>query len=238
MAKGFQYREIKNFIELKISKTYTTTCQMSLSIPGIDGDDTIKSEIRYLGGSAHKDFYRYHVIHESEKPFCVRFDNIQRDSVILIDKFNLYVPINKTYVWADTNSKNCNELFKRIKNTEQSLRNKFLFEEREINLVAFINANMTEITGGHFNQLTIADVRAAALFGPHVGESEDWQRYENSGEISAVTAQVNFRNTSQRVMITRNGGIVVYSALSEGDNLELIEQINDWIGSFVVDLKN
>ena len=105
-------------------------------------------------------------------------------------------------------------------------------------MIKLSKANLSNITGGHFNQLTIADVRAASIFGPGVGGSEDWQRYEDSGEISALITNAKFRGASQRTMVTRNGGVVVYSALSERSCLELIEKINDWIGPYIVNSKD
>ena len=56
MAKGYQYREINRFLDIEIGNEFSTISQMSLSLPGIDGDDTIRSIIKFLGESSPSRF--------------------------------------------------------------------------------------------------------------------------------------------------------------------------------------
>jgi hypothetical protein len=233
MAKGFQFREISKFPEIGIGESYNTSTQLSLPLTNGDLDDSVHSVITYLGKSAHPDFERYHVEHETLRPYRVRFQNKRRDNVIVVDEFDLYVPKNFTYVWADTNDRNCNELLRRIMTTEMDRNNDFSFLEHEVDLIKMEKDIQHDITGGHFNKLNIADVRAASIFGEGVGGSDDWRRYEDSGFLSAVVYQVPFFGTLQRVMVTKNGGIVIYSNFTEHDALLLIEQVNDEVRKFV-----
>lgn len=234
MAKGFQYRKIRGFPDLKVGQTYKTAAQLSMDFKGISTDDSVNSEIKFLGESEHSDFLKFHVEHETLKPYRVRFDNIKRDSVILVEAFNLFIPKNFSYLWADTNTKNCNELLNRISVTEIDRSNQFSFVEHSIDLIKMEKYIQPDITGGHFNKLNIADVQAASIFGPGVGNSEDWKRYEDSGEISAIVFQKTFFGTPQRIMVTKNGGIVTYSTLSEQEALQIIEQANDLVMKYVV----
>ncbi len=234
MAKVYQFREIQRFLEIEIGEEYSTISQKTLQLSQVDSDDTIHSIIRFLGESSHPDFFRYHVIHETIRPYIVRFDNIRRNEVILIEEFDIYIPKNKSYLWADSKQNSLNELLRRIRDAEREFNRDFNYKERKVDLAKMGKACQPDITGGHFRELDIADVQAASIFGPGVGESEDWHRYEDSGEISAIVTQKQFYGTNQRIMITKNGGIVLYSNLSEKDGLELVELVNDTIGPFII----
>jgi len=235
MATGFQYREIQGFPKMEeLGQQYVTSNQLALLLPGIDGDDTVHSIIRFLGESSHPDFWRYHVEHETVKPYTVRFNQTRRDSVIIVEKLDVFIPKNYTYLWAESKSSILNELLQRIKDTEQTLDRSFEFREQKVDLVKLGKAIQADITGGHFSQLNIVDVQAASLFGPGVGESEDWHRYEESGETSAINIKTTFRGELHTIMITRTKGIVVYSRLHEREYLELIEQVNDQLGKYIV----
>jgi len=234
MAKGFQYRKVSGFPKLEIGQIYSTEAQLSIEFPGLDNDDAVRSELKFLGESVHPDFYKFHVEHETVRPYRVRFNNQRRNNVILVEDFDLYVPKNFSYLWADTNTRNCTELLNRIKATELDRNGDFSFIEHEIDLVKLEKYIQPNITGGHFNKLNIVDVQAASIFGPGVGNSEDWKRYEDNGEISAIVFQLPFFGSLQRVMVTRNGGVVTYGALLEQDFLQLIEQVNDMVMKFVI----
>ncbi len=87
MAKGFKYREIENidFLEFnQIGRIYQTTTQLTLFD---DGDDTAHSNVKYLGLSEHQDFHKFYVSHETEKRMRVRFQKVERNSVIAIEEF-------------------------------------------------------------------------------------------------------------------------------------------------------
>lgn len=233
MAKGFQYRELSSFPKIKSGVVYKTVTQPVLPWVEQGFDDSVHSTINFLGKSAHPDFLRFHVEHETLRPFRVRFNNERRDGVIIVEEFDLFIPKNYSYAWADTNSKNCNELLRRIIDTEREKDNRFSFVENQIDLIKMERDIHPSITGGHFNQLNIADVRAASIFGEGVAGSIDWQRYEDSGSLSAIVYQVPFVGTQQRIMVTKNGGIVLYSNFKEHDALILVEQINDRVRNYI-----
>jgi hypothetical protein len=187
-----------------------------------------------LGESTHTDFYRYRVEHETNRPLTVRFNQIRKNSVIVIEDFEIFVPKNNTYLWAKTNSKSVNEALKRIKITEENCGRTFAYREHKVDLVKLGKDYQSTIRGGYFNQLSIADLRAAAIFGPTVGGSEDWHRYEDSGKVSAISFEATYRGEAFLVMVTTNGGIVVFPNLNELEYLEFIEQINDEIGKYFI----
>ena len=235
MAKGFQYRDISNFPKMQVGEAYKTVTQPVLPWTEQGFDDSVHSVITYLGKSAHPDFFRFHAEHETLRPYRVRFNNERRDSVIVVEEFDLFIPKNYSYVWADTNSKNCNELLRRLIDTERNRDNRFSFVEHKIDLIKMEKDIQPSITGGHFNELNIADVRAASIFGEGVGGSADWQRYEDSGSLSAIVFQVPFYGTMQRIMVTKNGGIVIYSNFKEHDALILVEEINEKVRDYISD---
>jgi hypothetical protein len=234
MAKGFQYRDIFNFPKMKVEEIYETLTQPVLPWVEEGFDDSIHSTITYLGKSAHPDFLRFHVEHETLRPYRVRFNNVRRDSVIVVETFDLFIAQNYSYSWADTSSKNVNELLRRVIDTERDRDNKFSFVEHQIDLIQMGRDIQLIITGGHFNELRIADVRAAALFGEGVGGSADWQRYEDHGKLSAIVFQMPFYGTLQRTMVTKNGGIVIFSNFNEQDVITLIEKVNEEVRKHIV----
>ncbi len=233
MATSFQYREITRFLDLSVGEEYKTVSQIAYKVNGVDTDDTASSIIKCLGGSIHQDFTKYYVRHECVKPYQVRFDNKFRDNVIVIEEFVLFVPKNRSYVWTNSTSRNCNELLKRIKASENANKREFNYKKRMVDLPNLTRGVLSHITGGHFTDLKIADVQGASLYGSNVGESEDWQRYESSGAVSAIYLNAEHRGQYRVVMLTKNSTVVIFPHLDEKNSLEVIEKINDLAGQFI-----
>ena len=229
MATGYQYRAISNFELLKLTNigdSWSSNHQKCLDIPG--SDDNEHSTIEFLGRSEHSDFLKYRVIHETMRREKARFGNNIRNNFIGIYEFNLFIPNNYSYLYADTNTRNCDELAKRIK--ECFLE--FEFKSREVDLLKIKSALYDNIRGGWFKNLEIADVSAAGIFGANVGDSEDWTRYENNGQISALTVEFKSSNMMHSIQITRTGTIILYGRYSESYSIRLVEEVNDYVGKF------
>ena len=92
MAKGFKYRDISGFRDLKIGEKWVAYHQ--LKMPDVGDDDSPHSKVSYLGLSTHPDFFKYHVEHEMVRPYKVRFKDETRNSVIRIFEFDLFIAKN------------------------------------------------------------------------------------------------------------------------------------------------
>lgn len=227
MTLGFQYHRIANFLELSdIGQEWRSTTQLGL--PDSEADDTISTTIRFLGLSDHPHFLKYFVKHETTQNQKVRFENKERNQVIFVEEFHLYIPKNFSYLYAQTKRQISNEMLKRIRSSKDD----FVYTNREVDLQEMKTQLMSDIRGGWFRDLDIANVQAAALFGSTVGGSDDWKRYENSGKISALVFELSYKGTQNSVIISHNGGIIVYQNMNENDVLEFVDRINDLVGKF------
>ena len=227
MARSFQYREFHSFLELKVGEEWQSEPQLAMS--GIaDNSYDPSSTIRLLGESEHKAYKCYQVTHETVRPWKVRFHDEVRQKVITIEEFHLFLAHDGSHLLGDTNDHVMDELLKRVQTSHPEVR----VAKRSVNLTTLRQQQAPRIRGGWFGKLQIADVSSAAIFGPSVSESSDWERYESSGEISALRLEAVFEGDKTTVLVTRSSGVVLYSTYSENDALELVRVINDMVGPF------
>jgi len=186
------------------------------------------SEITYLGSSEHNAFAKYKVIHETQKTYRHRFGSDIRNTLIAISEFHLFRH-RDGYFMVDTNQKEIRELADRLGQAfPESL---LLLEFRVVDLhslhenIAQVGAD-TSVIGGFFRQLKVDRVSSATIFGHEVGESPLWDEFEMKGELGGLILNFVFYGEPTSAMITRSGGIVVYSAFGESLALELVDDIN------------
>lgn len=234
MAVGYQYREVNNFIELQINREWRSTTQLML--PGVgDNQEDLHSIIRYLGESEHRDYRKYQVTHETVKSLRVRFHDEIRTKVIAIEEFSLYLSRSGDHLLASANKIVVNELMRRI----QERNPDFKYAERVVDLRAVSRELVAKgIRGGWFGKLDIVDVSTAAVFGPNVSESDDWRRYETSGEISLLMVELPSQADHCSVNIARNGTVVVLANFSEKNSLEIVKAVSELIAPHVEVIKD
>jgi hypothetical protein len=231
MARSYQYHGIENFPVLaKLGEVWQSVTQLALPLP--NGDDQAHSNIKFVGQSDYGEYLKFFVRHEIVEQRKVRFAQEDRNQVIFIEEFHLYIPPNLTYLFAETPSRSARELLKRIKTSHPE----FDYTLREVNLLELRQKLHAHVRGGWFKELEIADVSTAAIFGANVGDSEEWQKYEDAGALSALVLEFKHRGASHSVNISSNGAITLYSNYSEKDAIELVEMINDLVMKFSVDM--
>jgi hypothetical protein len=227
MAHAYQYHGIENFpVSATLGNTWQTVTQLALPLP--NGDDEAHSKIKFVGQSDYSDYSKYFVRHEIVEQRKVRFAQEDRNQVIFIEEFHLYIPPNATYLLAETTSRSSGELLKRIRASAHD----FSYTVRSVNLFDLRQKLRGHVRGGWFKELDIADVSTAAIFGANVGDSEEWQRYEGAGTLSALVLEFRHRGITHSVNISSHGSITLYSNYSEKDALELVEFINDIVMKF------
>lgn len=230
-AIGYKYFKIEHFPEIRMDEALQTATQLTL-LPW--GDDSLHSTISFLGRSEHPDFDKYHVEHETLRSLQVRFENVRRDQVIAIVHFNIFRCRTDAHFWVGTRQRYAFESLANVKATHPDVEVK----RRSADLISLRQAAVGgDVTGGWFRQLQISGVRAAGIFGPGVSESEEWDRYEQAGELSALTLEFVYRGNPQSAMVTSDGGIVVYGSFTEEETLAFLEEVNKLIEPFATELE-
>lgn len=227
MAIGYKYREINNFPEIKEDVHWATTAQLTM-LDIHDNSVEAHSRINYLGRSANEQYDRYSVEHEVVKTMKWRFRDIIRRELLAIEEFYIYVAKDRSHLLAATRDDLCNDLLRRVQVNDSA----FAFAARTVDLVRMRQELQMKVRGGYFSKLKIADVNAAAIFGTNVSESADWNRYETSGEISALTLEMRWEEMTTSVQVSNTSGVVIYQNLSEKDQLELVSVANAMVGPY------
>lgn len=90
-----------------------------------------------------------------------------------------------------------------------------------------LTTDLGTTTGAWFGKLRIADVNTAALFGPTgVLESDEWERYQEAGEIASVYMKVEGTDGAvQSIQLTRDRIVVLGVDEGEGANLDFVANL-------------
>lgn len=228
-AVGYKYFVVPNFPDIDPNQPFQTATQLTLLEWG---DDTLHSIIRLLGVSEHPGFEKFHIEHETLRALQVRFANERRDQVIAIVRFNMFRSLENGYFWVGTKRTYAMELFANVEKTNPDLE----VRTRTVDLAA-LRQEVIDVTGGWFKDLQLRGVRAAGIFGPGVGESNEWERYEQAGDLSAVTLDFMYRGEHQSAMVTADGGIVVYASFTEEERLNFLDEVNKAVEPFSTPLE-
>lgn len=227
MAVGYKYREINNFPEIKEGVHWASTAQLTM-LDVHDNSIEAHSRITRLGRSEHEHYDRYSVEHEVVRKLKWRFQDHVRRELLAIEEFSIYLAKDRSHMLAATKDDLCNDLLRRIQINESA----FAFAGRTVDLVRMRQELQMKVRGGYFSKLKIADVTAAAIFGTNVSESADWNRYETSGEISALTLEMRWEDMTTSVQVSNTSGVVIYQSLSEKDQLDLVSVTNAMVGPY------
>lgn len=229
MTVGYKYREFVNMPTIVQGELWASTAQLAMEMPEArDNQIDPYSRINYLGRSEHEGYGKYAVEHEILRKLRVRFHDQVRNQVVVIENFSLYLALDESHLLAATKDDVCNDFLQRIQQQHVG----FSFASRVVDLVRMRQDLQMRVNGGYFSKLKIADVKAAAIFGPNVSESMDWDRYEKSGEISALTLDLAWEGMNLSVQVTKSGGVVVYDPLREKDQLELVRVVNGMVAPY------
>jgi len=223
MPRGYKYYEIQNLPVLSVGQVFTTSHQEVLEVAEVE--TPAHSTLRFIGNSDHPLYEKYFVQHERERNKKVRIGTAIRNRIIEIEEFHLFVPKDRSYVFAGTKETYCDEFFTRLRSSYRE----FEFRGLRINLAKLRAELEMSVRGGWFKNLTIADVRTAGIFGSKVSESDDWSRYEQSGILSALTLELEMQGIQYNFQLLRDGGTVLYDPLSERDCVEFLQNIRDLI---------
>jgi len=227
-TKGYQYYEVASFPEWEDGHIFKTTYQESLLMDLVDEGPT--TVIRAVGLADHPDFRKYHVRHETYKKVRGRYKNEPISGYIAQVDFHIYYCCTVKRMFVDTKRSFCREMVDRLEKSDIE----FVVIPRKINLVKLGSDLRGDIRGGWFKDLKVADVSAIGLFGPTVGESMEWDRYEQVGRLKAIDLDIDLGGRRTRVKIMSDRGIVVFDAFAESDALGLLLHLQSALDAYSV----
>ncbi|MCI0452292.1 MAG: hypothetical protein L0Z51_07860 [Candidatus Latescibacteria bacterium] len=100
-----------------------------------------------------------------------------------------------------------------------------------------VRPQIQHIKGAWFGEMKAANINSTGLFGPHVDLSKEFKHAEGIGKLNAVVVLYPFQDSVRTVMITRNGGVLLYDTFeTEEAAFELVQDIraklldHAWVG--------
>jgi len=221
----FRYYKVTTVPDLSPGEKLHTQTQTGLA----GFDDSAHTEVTFLGLSENTAFRKYLVVHEVLRNVEARYKGDEIFRLIVRERFNLHYHEKSRYLLAGADKKACREMFKRFKET------KILFaaEDSEIDLNR-LKSESPRIMGGWFADLKLPDVSSVGLFGPGVGESGEWARFEQIGEISTLYMPMEFKGQTHTVLVTAERAVVIFPSteLTEGEQLAFVDSIQAHLNSF------
>jgi hypothetical protein len=224
----FRYYKVKQIPNLLPGAKLQTQTQLAVG-PGFD--ESAHTEVTFLGFSENTSFRKYSAVHEVLRNVEARYKGDEIFHLIVRERFNMHYHEKSRYLLAGADKKACREMFRRFKETMIP----FVAEDSEIDLNRLKFKN-PKIMGGWFGDLKLPDVSSVGLFGPGVGESSEWERFERIGEISTLYIPWEFKGHTHTILITAERAVVIFPSIeiTEGDQLAFVDSIQDHLGAFEV----
>lgn len=185
---------------------------------------TAQTKLRYLGDSVNLNYEKSHILHESERDLWGRVYGQEFKQVIAINEFHMFSHKQKPHVLFDFKHQLVAQAVRRFKDAPGSI---FPIQAWEFDLKALENALDGTVTGGWFGSLSIRNVQAAAVFGPEVSTSEDWQRLETLGQLRNITMDLEINGRILRCGLSQRGIVVIFKNLNESESLTIVDQVLD-----------
>jgi len=95
----------------------------------------------------------------------------------------------------------------------------FRVEPTSVDFVA-LRPRLQLIRGAWFGSIRMPNISSAGVFGHHVDQSEEFQHAESVGELKNLLIELELDGLTHQVMITADGGIVLYHAYQTDEECE------------------
>jgi hypothetical protein len=159
------------------------------------------------------DFQKLEVTHERRKrgytgPFTQRWrtDDGLEDSVVEHYDFSAYLTADRRGIYMRANRTIAEGALRAIRN-----RHGIGFERGEIDVKEFLaRYKSDEVQRAWFSNLNIANVQSVAISGKNVDKSEDFSRYLDRGDLSAVQIAVVWDAMRYNVVVSQANAIFFY----------------------------
>ncbi len=206
----------------KEKKSYTIAQQMGLKnycddVPIVSFKEKINLKIDDY------EYIKYELITESKKKQRGRAYGNHNifNCFIAINENCFYYPINDDIIILHCSNDIFTQFYKIFReNTE------FKFDKLNVDFEYIIkNQNLIEgVEGIWLGQIDDINIRSLLLLGSKVEDSNKYIELKNAGAvISNMTIIYNYNNEQKKIMITQDGGIILYKNENETDALNLIK---------------
>ena len=147
------------------------------------------------------------------------------------DNTSLYHHTETGRMLIDATRTLSDELVRRLEKSQYE----FLVEARQVDLATLADDLKSQVRGGWFGDLKVADVSTIGMFGPTVGESAEWGTYEQVGALSVIDLESEIDGLRLPVKIMANRGVVLYQSFSEAQTLSLLLGLQDVLDEYEID---
>lgn len=215
-------------------------------------DIPLRTKVELLGQSEYGDLAKLQITHDSGRDFEGIGYSEERgriDDLIHIASENLFPAfIDNERQWlisAYSSKQVFNSAFKRLRAWMPTDANESQLRARPVGIDLLRmkatydqQAEGPQIKGGWFSRIQLLNVNVAYIGGSDVSTSEDWDRYETNGLISAM--RVDYPNDDPdlepfRLLLTKDGTVFSYKMFPEGEFLRLILPIFDFAKQFITE---
>ena len=222
MSYAFKYRKVTGFPQLELWHDLQTSEDQKYFEDMATVPITI---LKRTGASGPLAFERYEVTHENWWSRMVRFEGELRNRVVVRHSFMVYVHRSSGFILANCNDKLCDGFLRRLQGHVNGLR----YASRTTDLKLIHSKLESQVRGVWWGDLQIPGVRSAALYGPAVDGSSEWQHYQTHGVLSALSVEYGIDNLYHKLQFSRKGSYVIYGDLQEELALALALRIEDFI---------
>lgn len=198
-----------------------TPVQATLPLQPDLGEDEPVTEIERLGPSEHELYEKYKVRHE----YIVRMEGKLRGQYFSectrFDTFPCFSHRDKPWLLTShVKAEVAVRAFRRL--TDNKSVTGVVVEPASLALLSAMERlrSAQRVKGGWFGKLRIKNVEVAYLYGDHVTDSEDWEKYMAAGELNALQVEVPHSDGLMPILLTREAAVVFFTNLTERDYLE------------------
>ena len=227
-AKAYQYYEVSDFPDWEEGNRFETRHQGSLFTGQVD--DAPTSVITSAGLADDPSFRKYHVMHETFRSVRGRYRNEPIAGYVAQKEFHLYVHSNGGTMFVDTSGALCKEMIDRLERSDIP----FLVVPRRVDLAKLADDMRTQVRGGWFGNLRVADVSSIGIFGATVGESSEWGRYEQVGSLKVVDLALDLQGQNLSVKVMAHRGVLLYRSFTESQALGLLLEIQKELDNYAI----
>jgi hypothetical protein len=208
----------------------------------------LKTRVEELGQSEYGHFTKLNVIHDLGENFegiGYSSEHGRIDDLFHIAReksFPAFVDQNREWLISAFSAKDVfNQAFKRLNQWAHIDDNELFIKPIKLDLVKMKQAYDQEaegpqIKGGWFSKIKLLNVNVAYIGGSDVATSDDWDRYETNGLISALRLDFPNEDAEQepwKILLAKDGAIFSYKYLPEGEFLKTVIPIFDYAKLFI-----
>lgn len=190
---------------------------------GLDSvsDDTPYSSIRKSTAKGIRGFTEYELVTETlkrQKGRAYGKPDIFKNFILIKEDVMYYNKTNNLLILS-TSKDNFHRFIKRFDKND-----KFAFQTVPVDFSAIIdNALNLGTDGVWLGELGSTNINAVGLMGHRVQDSTEYQQYIDTGAvITNISFVYDYKGTQEKIMISRDGGIILYQSKPRKDALALI----------------